>query len=699
KVYPLVKGATTAATHAGTHTAACGVTVYRGNRMGKPFAGNVFVCEPTGSLVTRSIPRPDGASFRADRARPKTDFLASTDPWSRPVSLANGPDGALYVVDMYRKVIEHPQYMPPGLAKTLDLRAGDDRGRIYRITASETSYSRPQPPKSAEDFLALLGDENGWSRDLGQRLLVEGNVAGAAGSLAKLLREHPSPKTRLHAFWTLEGLGKLSAGHVRQATRDAHPRLREHGVRLASRFFQADGVLDLFDALAEDDDAQVRFQALLALGNSDDPRCVDWTAKIMLRDAEDPWFAAGLLTASRTRSAAVTLRLGKDAQVASEGTEAKSKLLSDLASVVGARGDHEELKTLLGMIVSPSASDTVDWKRTASLTGLAEGLSRRGKNSPPTSLAELLSRPPADLKRLATRTQAVLAMTAATASNSKAPLGDRAAAIRLLAYRPLAETEAIFDELLTARQPPRTRSACIAALRIIRDPRSADVILRHWKELGPESRKDAVDMFLSRADATKKLLRAMLAGKAAPSVLSLDQRNRLTRSRDADVKSLAFRIYGEGVSANRKAVVEKYRAALRLSADAQRGRAFFKKICAACHRSGGEGNAVGPDLTDVRDKTRETLLLDVLDPNRAVEPRWVSYSVATTDGRVLSGLLVGESANAVVLRRAEGKQDVVPRAAIEAISASGKSLMPEGVEKDLSPQDVADLIEFLKRQR
>ncbi len=137
RVYPAIETSTTAFSHTGTHTAACGVLVYRGTGLGPDSDGWVFVCDPTGFLVAAHQLHPDGMTFRAERKireQPtKLDWLTSTDPWFRPVSLANGPDGSLYVVDMYREVIEHPAYMPPGLAEKLNLRAGDDRGRIYRV--------------------------------------------------------------------------------------------------------------------------------------------------------------------------------------------------------------------------------------------------------------------------------------------------------------------------------------------------------------------------------------------------------------------------------------------------------------------------------------------------------------------------------------------------------------------------------------
>ncbi len=156
RVFPLVAAWTTSNLHAGQFTAACGVTIYRGDALAGEFNGNAFVCEPTGSLVHREIIVPRGVSFASRPATEGKEFLASDDPWFRPVNLEIGPDGALYVVDMYRGVIEHPQFMPSELQTRPDLRDGDDRGRIYRIVPAG------QPP-GASTQVSRTSRRRSWS--------------------------------------------------------------------------------------------------------------------------------------------------------------------------------------------------------------------------------------------------------------------------------------------------------------------------------------------------------------------------------------------------------------------------------------------------------------------------------------------------------------------------------------------------------
>ena len=152
----------------------------------------------------------------------------------------------------------------------------------------------------------------------------------------------------------------------------------------------------------------------------------------------------------------------------------------------------------------------------------------------------------------------------------------------------------------------------------------------------------------------------------------------------------------ERETTTRQAVVDAYRPALAKPGDPTAGAVAFQKVCATCHRLGGVGNEVGPDLAALTDKSPESLLVAILDPNRAVETRYTSFNVALSDGRVLTGMISSETATSVTLRRQEGKEDILLRGDIETMAASGQSLMPEGVEKDLSPESIADLIAFLK---
>jgi hypothetical protein len=212
-----------------------GVMVYRGTLLPEEFRGCCFTCDPTGNLVHQEVLTPSGAGFRYKPPREGVEFLATADDWCRPVSLAHGPDGALYVVDMYRAVIEHPEFMPPELKERPDLLLGKERGRIWRIVPEKHAgkHERPQLSKATtEKLVALLEHPEAWWRTTAQRLLLERQDKTAVKPLRELAAKSKSPLGRLHAAWMLDGLNALEPEVVLALLKDENAGVRENAVRL-----------------------------------------------------------------------------------------------------------------------------------------------------------------------------------------------------------------------------------------------------------------------------------------------------------------------------------------------------------------------------------------------------------------------------------------------------------------------------------
>src|SRR2546423_2471220 len=195
---------------------------YRVKNLPKAYGGNAFSCEPTGNLIHRDMLTPAGATFIARRSPEPVEFLASTDDWFRPVFLTTGPDGAIYVCDMYRKTIEHPEYLPDEVRKHTDFVSGKDKGRIYRITASKAAKSKPKTlaGASVRELCDQLANTNAWWRETAQRLLIERQDMAAGPILKTALAAPRSPVHALHALYTLEGLGLLGEEQIRRALAD-----------------------------------------------------------------------------------------------------------------------------------------------------------------------------------------------------------------------------------------------------------------------------------------------------------------------------------------------------------------------------------------------------------------------------------------------------------------------------------------------
>ena len=693
-VYPLVAMKSNWLQHAGTHTSACGVTAYLGDLFGGDYESSVLVCEPVGHLVTRSIVEQQGVALTARRARPQADFLASTDTWFRPSSLATGPDGALYLADVYRLYVEHPRFFPEETAKRLNWRAGDDRGRIWRITPKGTKPRPFAPPETTDDLVALLSDDNGWRRYLGQQLLVEQQDQAAIPAIAALLADNESAVTRLHALWTLDGLNALTGDRLERALADPNVFVRRDAVRLAAeRLEEQPELIKRLMELSHDEEVLVRYQIALAMGDVRGNDATNALIRLALRDGADEWFALAILTSAVDRSGAVLAGL-VDGSPGQQPDPKYKNLVRKFSTVVGARGDLEELELVLTTIAQSNQQGA--WWQTAALSGLADGLPRHSGALGRNSLEKLLDRPPPSLEAAVAPIRELLARTALVAVDGELPVRDRVAAIELMGHQPFERSVDAYRQLLATSQPVDVQLASVGAMQRSRNDGAAKIVLELWPGLGPRVRGPALDLLLSRTETTRHALDAMADGGINPAVIDIDRRVRLLRHKDPEIKSLAEQLFGGAVSANRREVAAQYRAALEMEASAANGLKVFDRICAKCHRVDGRGHEVGPDISDVRNRSREALLYDILDPNRAIDPKYTDYTVLTDDGRVFNGLMEAETSEAVILRQAENKQQVVARNQVDEIRASGKSLMPEGVEKDVTLQQMADLLEYLK---
>jgi putative heme-binding domain-containing protein len=443
----------------------------------------------------------------------------------------------------------------------------------------------------------------------------------------------------------------------------------------------------------------VRFQVAQALAATDDPAATEALITLALRDAGEHWVDTAILTAAEKRAgrilAGLVHRPTPDVSAPSAETSRQpAYLVRELATIVGARGDAEELASLLRTIAQSEHSGA--WWQTAALSGLAAGLPRHRGSLGSDSLSALLANPPASLSGAVQPIRALLTRTTALALDHQANLIDRAAAIELLGHQAFDRAADAFHRLLASDQPVAIQRACIEALQRSGNPQAAEIVLERWPSLGPTVRGPALELLLRRSDSTLRMLQAMSAGAMHPGVLDIDHRVQLLQHRDETIRALAEELLGGAVSADRRAVTQQYAAALQLASSAAAGQLVFERSCSKCHRLNGRGYEVGPDISDVGNRSREALLHDILDPNQKVEPRFTDYVVFTHDGRTFNGLMVAETSEAIVLRQGEGKEQTIARNQIDQLSASGKSLMPEGVEKEVSVQQMADLLEFLQ---
>jgi putative heme-binding domain-containing protein len=541
----------------------------------------------------------------------------------------------------------------------------------------------------------LLSHPNAWWRTTAQRLILERFDQAAIGPLRQLCAASGQPLGRVHAAWLLESFGALEGDEVARLLKDRHARVREQGVLLAEpRLGTTPALREILLALASDDDARVRFQVALSLGAWDDDRILPALARIALAGAEDRWTRAAVATAVPGRAGAlIGTLLRMDDGFLARPNAGRLALLHDLAALVGARRDTREVLDTLDALLALAGPDALAWQ-TAGLNGIADGMGRRGGQLGAFLKMEAGSRP-----RTAARTAELLDQAAALAADSRCDVADRLGAVRSLAHAAWPAAEPVLMRLITSDPAQEIRLGAVRALAAHPHADVSATLMKPWKGYTPAVRREVTEAMLRQPERIRYFLHEIEAGHVKPGDLDAVRTRQLLNHRVADIRDLARKLLQENLPAERKQVLESYKAALSTAANAERGRAVFQKNCATCHRVGGIGVDVGPDIADTRTKTPDVLLADILNPNQAIDNNYLNYVVTTRSGKVLTGVIAVETASSLTLRRAENQSDVVLRQDVEEIQSTGISLMPEGLEKTVSVQEMADLIRFLKDWR
>jgi len=358
-----------------TFTAACAPLVYRGDNFPREFEGNVFVCEPAGNLIRRYTLEEHGVGFKATNACRQAEFLASTDERFRPVNLSNGPDGCLYLVDMYHGILQHRIYLT-GYLRQQTLDRGLDRpvdlGRIYRVVSeSQPPGARPQLSKAgAEELVKHLSHPNGWWRDTAQRLLVERNDSSALAALKQLATAGANPLGRLHALWTLEGTRQVDFATLKRAIADAHPKVRAAAMRISEPLLKNQPeLIDELLAHAGDAAPEAQLQLAFTLGEVKEPRAEEALAKMVSRNATNACLRDAVITGLGGRELEFLERLLADNNWNAPKAGAE-KLLGALARCVFIEANPDRVNRLLDLAASRPVSES--WQRLALLDGVID---------------------------------------------------------------------------------------------------------------------------------------------------------------------------------------------------------------------------------------------------------------------------------------------------------------------------------------
>ncbi len=719
-------------TEAGQFTSACAITPYTGGAFPETGGTSLFVAEPVHNLVHRDVLVPNGPTFVARRAEESREFLASTDSWFRPVFLYIGPDGALYVVDFYRARIEHPEWTSSDLQKNpAPMYEGQNRGRIYRIHREGTEPAAP-PSLGRADTAALvsaLENDSLWWRRTAQRLLLDRHSQDAVPLLTKLASSK-SPYGRLHALWTLDGLGALDDGLVSAALVDPVPGIRENAIRLAEPRLNASPALaSALLGMTGENDPRVRFSVLAALGFLDSPQAAEARDRLLLQGIEDPWIRIAALSAGSDRTLALFERMTADTTTPS--SPGRQSVIEQAASVVAARQRPAEVRALVERAASAPA-DT--WWRGPAVAGLARGArghvgTRELLGPARASLVALFGDASSEVRRGAldllqmagpgadTAWRTALTEALARAGRRTEDAGRRADAVTFVALDKPERRVQWFEGLIAPQEPEAVQIAAMQALRTIdrdrlmkyasslpeadpaRAPSSsiaiARVLLDRWPSLTPEVRTHAADVLIDAPERAKLLVAAMRTGVVQPWSLGFWQKQDLVLYRDADIRTSA-RALLEQDPQQRGATIKRYAAALDLSGDATKGEQVFTRVCAACHALDGHGADLGPDLATVRHRPPLSLLSDILLPSQSIAQGYQTYVIERIGGKTETGVLGPQTPTTITLRQGQGRQVTIRRSEIRKMTVAPQSTMPSDLDKVITPEDMADLLAYLR---
>jgi putative membrane-bound dehydrogenase-like protein len=691
----------------GYFSGSCGIAYYGGGAFGEKYNQTVWVCDVVLNLIHVDKIKPKGSSFNASRKMEKKDFLASRDHSFRPVNLTVGPDGAMYVVDMYRKVIEHPEWIPDDIEKTLDLNAGKDQGRIYRITKSGANHSFDfNQLKTEQGLVSSLSHPNQWIRKTAHRLLMEKTLSKETIDALRQSLSDANVFRRLHSLYVLGNKGMLQANEISKRLEDQSPEIKEAALQISEQYFEHNPeLIQKTLKLLSDESNRVRMQAALTLST------ISNDTKIKLENV----YLESLVSSSRQANdiwndAAITLAAGSfttqlfDALV--QQNSASTSLLASLALV--AAESQNGLNSVLSSLSRSNLPNSEKLfiveqanKAAGNFTGKQDESSiRKLEESRDVHLLAALAALRNKLKLPPSRQ--FLALSGASMKkvlDESLPDSVRIEQMALMDLLPYKEKSNTLFECLNNNQPLKMQELALRQLNNYREVEIGKRIVNKWKDLSPQTRRYASDLLLYNEVHHDALLTGLENGTINIGEMNFDLERRrmlLWWTDNATTKERAGKLFTDEGVTNRQPAINKMKPALTLASSAANGAKVFESICGNCHVYGTLGKEVGPVLTEINRKSKETLLHDILDPNAAADPKYINHRLETKEGIVHMGIVANETDRHITILKMGGDRVTIEKKDIQSFRSLGTSLMMEGLEDAMTRQEMADLLEFLQ---
>ncbi len=714
--------------HHGGYTAGAGHALYTARNYPEAWWNRTaFVCGPTGHLVGTFVLNGQGADFRSTSP---CNLVASDDEWTAPIMAEVGPDGNVWILDWYNFIVQHnptPRGFKTGKGNAYESDLRDKKhGRIYRLVYTGNDVAMPVSLADAavmQLVQALTSPTLLW-RKQAQRLLVEQHAIEAVPQLLELLANQSTDAIGLnvgaiHALWTLHGLGVIDLNHaevfaaVVKSLKHPSAGVRRNAALTLPAGPEATQAI-LQTGVCTDPDAQVQLAALLALADQPAHDAAGKTLAVLARNGtvtQDRWLADALTSAAASHAVAFLEGLGA-VQKPTLDTRGQQLIATVAEHIARGKPDAATLERLLTGLTKadPAVTEEVlaglqrGWPADHRITLGATANSRLvtlferidvGAKSQLLQLAQKWSS-----TGLAQYEEKILADLRETLTDFAQPDAARLAAARqLIEFRP-ADGQVVNQVLaeVTPQNSPGLTAGLFEALRSSTASSLGASVVQQMLNWTPGAKEAGLRLLLARPASTGALLDGLADGQVRLSDLKLDQKQLLQNYPDAGLRQRARDLMAKGggiPNPDRVKVVEAYLAATKQPGEVAAGKLLFGKHCANCHMHSGQGQNIGPDLTGMAVHPKEELLVHILDPSRSVEGNYRTYTVATLDGRILNGMLAGESRTTIELIDTNAKRTQLQRADIDQLIASPKSLMPEGFEKQMTVDEMSHLLAFL----
>jgi putative membrane-bound dehydrogenase-like protein len=702
--------------HTHQKAAYCGIHYFDGDAYPREYRDRLVMGNIHGNCINVDVLARNGSTYRGQAA---PDFLTAHDAWFMPVSQKTGPDGCLYVLDWYDRYhcYQDARRDPAGIDR--------GKGRLYRIRYKDTPRRAPRDlgALDAQGLVQTLSSENGYDRDMAVRLLAERAPAEARAPLEEMVLAGDGPrKGRMSALWALVGMGPLESDFHLALLDHGDPGFRAWGVRAAGNAKRvAPGVRDRLAALAADPSPDVRLQAAIAARRVEGIDPLPMLDSVLARSADDPliplivWQNLLPLIPDRLDDLLAALA---DGPPSSAGLALLAPRLVD--RLVGQPSIGPE--PVVALLESVTGGTSPDDSRSAEcLRRVAKAVQDRELGPEGSVQLKAAMQPLIEGLLAGTTDRATTREAALLAASWRMPSG-YAVARRLLsdAAVPADQRTTAFDALAAAGDrglvdavaaildhpesaPAEWRGNLIASLGKIDDPRVAPMLLDRWAALEGELRPRVVEVLTQRVSWARTLMDAIGDRRLPPETLNANQVRKLLASGDEELAALVRKHWGtvrdERNPEREKVIADVRRLVRSMPADPRAGAVVFKRVCGQCHKIYGEGQDVGPDVTNNGRGSFEQLLSNVLDPSLVIGKDYQAQTLVTADGRVLVGLLEEDSPNRVVLKVQGGKREVIPRSEIDELTASRLSMMPEDLEKQTTTRELVDLFGFLVLDR